>query len=618
MVFPVAEDMAVTATEACLFLKAQVNGTGQHQTSTFANNHVISDKAFDYINSELLKGNQWIAYNAASYFLDKSDVYFFTNKDEAIDFAENNISDYDNYLVIKATSVDEVLKQIPYGEQRLNSLKESTANEQKVSQSITTIDNKALFNQLEELGFGSKLNEAISFYEKNLQASFQLPVRERNEKESIDYWLYFEREGNTNSYHLTKYNAVLRIYPEIPNKTINGINPAKLDEDMKQFDWSVDHHTEDMIEQKRQTKTGKQELKVLDSIFYNIDRLHISPEGKNVAEKLMFKYWSHGPYKPNQISLRDIEKQYQFTYTSPSENTVSKTTAYEILQATAAERILNGIISSTQKTSFMNEKNFDYLKDQVKYTGFGDALENDLKAKLQKGSPEFQIYHSTKFGNDTATATLHFKKSDQSDMYFFNKYDLTLKQESSPDIMKQTFYINKSNNITLKEAYNLMSGRAINKDLTNKEGQVYNAWMQMDFKETDKNGNYQLKHHHSNYGFDLGKELAKHPIKELTNEQDRTRLIESLQKGNRQSVTFMKDGNEQKVFVEANPRFKSLNVYDSNMQRVHSQSQKEKNVPEQSVKQETKKERQKQGEDDGEDIPKTKHKRSRKKGQSIS
>ena len=30
----------------------------------------------------------------------------------------------------------------------------------------------------------------------------------------------------------------------------------------------------------------------------------------------------------------------------------------------------------------MNEKNFDYLKDQIKFTGFGDALENDLKVKL--------------------------------------------------------------------------------------------------------------------------------------------------------------------------------------------------------------------------------------------
>ncbi len=266
----------------------------------------------------------------------------------------------------------------------------------------------------------------------------------------------------------------------------------------------------------------------------------------------------------------------------------------------------------------MNQKNFDYLKDQVKFTGFGDALEVELQEKIRKQTPDFQLYHNTKFGNDVATATLHFKKSEQSDMYFFNKYDLTLKLESNTDMLKQTFFINKGNNITLKEAYNLMSGRAVNKDLTNKEGQVYNAWVQMDFKETDKNGNYQLKHYHQNYGFELAKELAKHPMKELGMEQEKERLVESLQKGNRQVVTFIKEGNEQRMFIEANPRFKSINVYNENMQRVHSQTQKEKQAPEQSLKQEAKKERHRQGTDDEQGFSEPNQKRSRRKGQSIS
>jgi hypothetical protein len=266
----------------------------------------------------------------------------------------------------------------------------------------------------------------------------------------------------------------------------------------------------------------------------------------------------------------------------------------------------------------MNEKNFDYLKDQVKFTGFGEGMEAELREKMQTQSPAFQLYHNTRFGNDIATATLHFKKSEQSEMYFFNKYDLTVKLENSPDMVKQTFYLGKVNNITLKEGYNLISGRAVNKDLSNKEGQQYNVWLQMDFKETDRNGNYQLKHYHQNYGFDLQKELAKHPIKELGSEQEKTRLLESLQKGNRQAVTFIKTGIEQRMFIEANPRFKTLNVYDNSMQRVFSLSQKEKNAPELSVKQEAKKESRKQGADEEECFAEPKQKRSRRKGQSIS
>ncbi len=265
----------------------------------------------------------------------------------------------------------------------------------------------------------------------------------------------------------------------------------------------------------------------------------------------------------------------------------------------------------------MNEKNFDYLKKQLLYTGFGDSFSNELKDKMQKNTTGFLIYRDGKFGNDTVFGDLHFTKSNKSDLYFFKKYDLVLKPENNSEI-KQSFYINKHNNITIKEAYNLMSGRAVNKDLTNKEGQVYNAWVQMDFKETDKNDNYKLKQFHTNYGFDLEKELAKHPIKELTNEPDKTRLIESLNKGNLQSATFKNNDNEQKVFIEANPRFKTLNIYDSNLQRIQSQSQKEKNTPEQSLTQDAKRENQKQANDDGEGIPAAKQKLSRKKGQSIS
>ena len=94
-------------------------------------------------------------------------------------------------------------------------------------------------------------------------------------------------------------------------------------------------------------------------------------------------------------------------------------------------------------------------------------------------------------------------------------------------------------------------------------------------------------------------------------------MIESLRRGNRQSVTIVKEGAEQKVFIEANPKFKTLNVYDQNMQRIQSLSQKEKAAPQQSVKQDSKKESQKQA-DDEEGVPKKSRKRAKSKRQSIT
>jgi len=364
--------------------------------------HVISDEVIEQAQFEISHGREWLAFNTITYFLDKGDMYFFKTKDEAIEFSDNNISEYDDYRVLNIKSIQDFLLQIPYG-------------------------------RFEE-------KELTNYLNKNL--------------------------------------------------------------------------------------------------------------------------------------------------------------------------------------SIMNEKNLDYLTKQIKFTGFGEGHGDELKEKIQKQTPEFTLYHQQDFGKDNTVASLQFKRSEESDMYFFNRYNLVVKSESQPDAIKQTFYIsNKEDNITLKEAYNLMSGRSVQKELANKEGEKYTAWLQLDFKAIDKNGNYEVKKFHQNYGFDLEKTLAKHPIKELSNEVDKGRLMDSLQRGNRQSVNFQHEGKDQKIYVEASPQFKSLNFYDGNMKRVNSQTINEKQGEGQTEKQEAKKEaikKDKAGDDEGGDFTGQSQKRSRKKSQSVS
>lgn len=261
----------------------------------------------------------------------------------------------------------------------------------------------------------------------------------------------------------------------------------------------------------------------------------------------------------------------------------------------------------------MNEKNFEYLCDQVKYTGFGEGLEDELKEKMQQQKPSFSINHEAYYGEDVARVFLNFKKSELSDMYFFNSYKIDLFKENATEGLEQTFYINKGSNITMKEAYNLMEGRAVNKDLTTKEGQPYNAWVQMDFKETDANGNFKLNQYHKNYGYDIENTLSKHAIKELGNPKYKQDLIDSMKKGNRQSVTFLYDGKEIKQFIEANPQFKTINLYDSDMQRIdnrQSRDEKKSKDEAEAIKQDNKKQSQ-SSEGDGSEVPQEKKRRKR-------
>jgi len=234
----------------------------------------------------------------------------------------------------------------------------------------------------------------------------------------------------------------------------------------------------------------------------------------------------------------------------------------------------------------MNDKNYEYLTEQLKRTGFEDTLNEELRKNMEKQNPEFTLNMEKSYGTDNVKATLHFKKSDESDMFFFNRYDLQLKKENSDEAVKQTFYPNKS--ITLKEGYNLLDGRAVHKTLTNKEGEKYQAWLELDFKNNTQSGNYQLKQLHHNYGFDLEKTLSKYPIKELQNQKFKESLIRSLERGNLQSATFLINGKEEKIFLTPNVAFKALGAFDDKMQKISLSGLLQKNKQEQTTKSEQK------------------------------
>jgi hypothetical protein len=248
----------------------------------------------------------------------------------------------------------------------------------------------------------------------------------------------------------------------------------------------------------------------------------------------------------------------------------------------------------------MNVKNLEFLKDGLKYMGFGEKLNAELEKQINQQPTEFNLTFQGEFKKDGSTDKvdyrLDFKKSDQTDMYFFNRYQATLKNDDPAQEKAQTFYVTKNSGITAKEAYNLLNGRAVNKDLNNKDGQPFNAWLQLDFAEKDKNDNFKVKQYHKGYGYELEAVLNKYPIKELSNDEEKVKLIKSLEKGNQQPVTFIKEGREEKMFIEANPQFKALNLYDSKMEKqFQGIEKKETKEPEKSKE---KKETQKQDVDE--------------------
>ncbi|GAB2632874.1 hypothetical protein [Belliella aquatica] len=215
----------------------------------------------------------------------------------------------------------------------------------------------------------------------------------------------------------------------------------------------------------------------------------------------------------------------------------------------------------------MDQENLDYLKDKLKYSGFEDKLNVELEKQIKAGKEAFELPISMKFEEKNIDFNLHFKQSSQSERYFFNKMDVMLHNANPAIAMKEhTFYQNQG--LSAKEAFNLMEGRAVEKSLLNADNEPYKAWLQLDLGVKEENGNFKLNQYHENYGFDMKKVLEDLPIKEMQDPTKSEWLLKAVSKGNIYPVTMERGGKEEIMFIEANPKFKSINVYDSEMRTV--------------------------------------------------
>lgn len=359
------------------------------------------------------------------------------------------------------------------------------------------------------------------------------------------------REEPSGSYRLDGYDLFLtRI--EIPDVTIRDIDALVLDENLRRVDQYYDFFLGDDWSERLTKQEYNHILKYMEATNAALERLASWKDGEEVAKLLMYKYWPQSRYQMHFSDYREMENRYRKVQYYPLQ-------ADKLLTANQSYQLL--------KTCVMNEKNFEYLKDNIKYMGFGEGLAESLKAQIQSSAAAFHLSFDTEINKKAFSAVLSFRKSENTDMYFFNSYHATLTR-SNGEVKDQAFYLNKGKGVTAKEAYNLLECRAVYKELENKNGEKYHAWLQIDFSKRDKNNNHDMKQYHDAYGYDLKEALSKFPIRDMKEPDLRDILLSSLQKGNLQAVALERDGGAVRMFVEANPQYKTVNLYDSELKRV--------------------------------------------------
>ncbi len=307
----------------------------------------------------------------------------------------------------------------------------------------------------------------------------------------------------------------------IPQNILDGFDMKGIQERMHKADWYYEYSDDRWVWDRGQQEIGK--------IKYDLSKLCEIQGGREVANAL----WS--AYVP--------------------EHSISKPDFLKI------------------KENSMNENNLAYLEKQLTNLGFGDHMNADMKKHIESERSEFNLQHTFNYGGKDMLVDLAFKRGEQNEMYFFNSFRATMKDDPN---MSQTFRLNKGNSITSKEAFNLLQGRAVYKQgLENKEGEKYNAWVQLDTKDDkDLNQNFKMDRYHDNYGYDLTKAMNELILKPMSVDED-NKLHASLLKGNVQSVTFLKDGEEVKGFIESNPKDKTINVYDGHMKPLSKEAKQD-------------------------------------------
>jgi hypothetical protein len=220
-------------------------------------------------------------------------------------------------------------------------------------------------------------------------------------------------------------------------------------------------------------------------------------------------------------------------------------------------------ISREQKST-----NLQSLRESVIKLGFGQTGDL-LQQQVNRGSNSFSIPVSYYLNeHERMNFDLSFTK-DHSGQYLLESYKATLAATQDSVVERQqNFQCISGNTPTAEQAYNLLAGRSIQMNALDAQGNRQISWRQLDFNDKDSSGNFRIKEFPQGYGFDLIQSIQPLlPYSKLSPNGIET-LTVSLAAGNKPEIVLHKDNLILKVFIEANPHFKRLNIYNEKGEKV--------------------------------------------------
>lgn len=221
-----------------------------------------------------------------------------------------------------------------------------------------------------------------------------------------------------------------------------------------------------------------------------------------------------------------------------------------------------------QQINERQDNNLSELTGAIKKHGF-EQVTDKLSQHISQGQKNFSIPLSHYVNeNEKMNFTLSFSKQ-QDGSYRFDQYQASLQNAKNPNqIVSQVFSIDTKDAIRAEQAQNLLAGRAVMKESYDLSGAPKVKWVQLDFTDKDPAGNHKIKEFLHNYGFDLERATEKLFQKQNLSHENKQNLLAGLQRGERQPVSIMRGNQVLNLFIEANPQFKTVNIFDEHAKKI--------------------------------------------------
>jgi len=207
-------------------------------------------------------------------------------------------------------------------------------------------------------------------------------------------------------------------------------------------------------------------------------------------------------------------------------------------------------------------QNREYLQVQLRTLGFGDHLKEVLDVETRKGTERFALRFPHERQGKMAVYTLDFSRSERSGMYSFNSYRLEMGG------LSHTFPVNGTKGVAAMEAINVFEGRAVRALAGFGETGERDVFVQVDSDMAggrERSGALRVKYY-EDHGMDTVAVLENAPV--TVRENPIFDAVIKLEKGCLLKIGLPMPGGEEEGFAALNPRHKSLDLYDKDMNRI--------------------------------------------------